>query len=67
MTFTATTLLPDRQCRLFGPEDDDMLEGDHGLSVMIGSPLPSLVTPIAPVSLDVTILDDEATSGRKLL
>ena len=66
MTFTANTPLPDTQCRLFGPANDDMLEGDHGLNLVIDSPLPSMVTPIAPVFLTVTIQDDEAASGCKI-
>ena len=43
-----------------------MLEGDHDLDLVIGSPLPSMVTAIAPVSLTVTIQDDEAASGCKI-
>jgi len=43
-----------------------VLEGDHDLNLVIGSPLPPMVTAMAPVSLTVTIQDDEAVPGCKI-
>lgn len=66
MTFTASTLLPDTQCKLFAPADDNQLEGNHDLQVVIGGPLPPLVAAIPPTSLVVVIEDDEAGPGCKI-
>lgn len=61
VTFVGGTELPDTQCTLFGPMDDDTLEGTHDLAVTIdSSALPPSVNAADPDSLTVTITDDEA-------
>lgn len=61
VTFVGITELPDTQCILFGPTDDNTLEGTHDLAVTINSAaLQPSINVADPDFLTVTIMDDEA-------
>ena len=61
VTFAADDLMGDAtQCAMISTTDDNVLEGDHDFTVMLGRATPDVVTIDTPSSATATLVDNDS-------